>query len=151
MSTLSPVRGEGRRVQGRRVQGWEEPRDESLLKPHPLCLAASPAQPCTLLNQPLHRPPPGTPTPPHAPKEGWADMGVEDKRGRQAVEDGCLAGSAGHAGSRSWRVVGGGDSAREAWHGTGAEGRKGERTSRQLGMSHNYRRKIRPEPGSLCL
>lgn len=63
MSTLSPVRGEGRRVQGRRVQGWEEPRDESLLKPHPLCLAASPAQPCTLLNQPLHRPPPRHPHP----------------------------------------------------------------------------------------
>lgn len=31
-------------------------------------------------------------------------MGVEDKRGRPAVEDGCLAGSAGHSGSRSWRV-----------------------------------------------
>lgn len=53
--------------------------------------------------------------------------------------------------SSGWSMVGNGDSARAAWHRTGAEGGKGERSSRQLGMSHNYRRKIRPEPGSLCL
>ena len=38
-----------------------------------------------------------------------------------------------------------------AWHHAGAGGRKGKRSSRRLGMSHNYRRKIRPEPGSHCL
>lgn len=39
----------------------------------------------------------------------------------------------------------------ETRHGLGARGRKGESRSRQLGMSHNYRRKIRQEPGSLYL
>jgi hypothetical protein len=43
------------------------------------------------------------------------------------------------------------DIAREVWHCARAKGQKGESCSRQLGMSHNYRRKIRLEPGSLYL
>lgn len=99
----------------------------------------------------LHASPVGTsPQPTLLPRKGgWAQG----------------AGTAGEAGGGTWLpgrgpwalgvqrrgAMGSGDGAREAWHRTGAEGRNGERSSRQLGMSHNYRRKIRPEPGSLCL
>lgn len=70
------------------------------------------------------------------------------------MEDSCLTGSTEHLGSRGTGVRDGDGkwgqcqgSLASLW----SRGRKGKRSSRQLGMSHNYRRKIRPEPGSPCL
>lgn len=66
------------------------------------------------------------------------------------MENGCLAGALGTLGRGAggrWKC----GQSQESLARSGAEGRKDKRSSRQLGMSHNYRRKIRPELGSLCL
>lgn len=99
----------------------------------------------------LHASPVGNQPPAHpAPEKGWVGSGRRDSRGGRRWNTVAWQGALGSWGPGRG-AMGSGDGAREAWHRTGAEGRNGERSSRQLGMSHNYRRKIRPEPGSLCL
>lgn len=110
-------------------QGGEQPRDKCLLNSSPM--GTSP-QPTLLLRKGRWALGTGT--------AGEAGSGKRlPGRRRRAL------------GVQRRGAMGSRDGAREAWRHAGAEGRKGERSSRQLGMSHNYRRKIRPEPGSLCL
>lgn len=122
-----------------RLWGWEQRGGKCLL--NPLCPASRPAHPSTLWGPALS---------PSCSWEGVLDSGHKDSGGDRRWKAVAWQAVLGTWGPEE-EVTGSGDSAREAWHHAGAEGWKGKRSSRQLGMSHNYRRKIRPEPGSLCL
>lgn len=91
---------------------WEEPNPECLLNRHPLRLAASRARPSTLREPALQR-------------TVLLRMGGCTGVSRTVREAGSGGRTAGPSGSRSWRAAGSGDSAREAWHCAGEEGRKG--------------------------